>query len=210
MTQYADIEAISNHIERCIGPIKTVFHEIVSDDLHIDIHHVKSSFFRRHEVLITSGMSAVPMDVPDGVKTRLAEVLIVLPKGWPLDMSSLKEDRHYWPIKLLKDVARFPQAMNSWIGFGHTIGNGSGNNDVTPYAPGLPFCGAAILPPMSFGKVFTLQRKDRETIYFWAVVPLHRPEMEFAFERGTDPLLDMFDKAGVTEKVDMDRMSVVG
>lgn len=46
MTQHADIDAISAHIERHVGRVHMVFHEIVSDELHIDIHHVKSSLFR--------------------------------------------------------------------------------------------------------------------------------------------------------------------
>ena len=54
MTSYADVEAISAHIERHIGHVHMVYHEIVSDDLHIDIHHVKSSMFRRFEVVIHS------------------------------------------------------------------------------------------------------------------------------------------------------------
>ena len=145
MTKYADIETVSAHIERHIGPVHTVFHEIISDDLHLDIHHVRSSLFRRCEILVTSGMSAIPMPVPESEAPRYAELMIVLPKGWPLDMNSLKEDRHYWPIKLLKDVARFPQATDTWLGYGHTIGNGSGNDDMVPYATDIPFCAAAIL-----------------------------------------------------------------
>lgn len=38
------IESVSRHIERRIGRIAMVFHEIVSDELHIDVFHVRSSF----------------------------------------------------------------------------------------------------------------------------------------------------------------------
>jgi hypothetical protein len=38
MTDHADIGAITAHIERHIGPVHTVLHENVSDDLHVDVY----------------------------------------------------------------------------------------------------------------------------------------------------------------------------
>lgn len=78
MSHDADLEAITAHVERHIGRVNKVFHEIVSDDLHIDVHHVKASLFRKFEVLVTSGMSAVAMAVPEEAEQpRFAEVLVV-------------------------------------------------------------------------------------------------------------------------------------
>ncbi|WP_251274378.1 hypothetical protein, partial [Enterobacter hormaechei] len=34
------IEAISAHLERHLGPVSGVFHEIISDLVHIDVHVV--------------------------------------------------------------------------------------------------------------------------------------------------------------------------
>ena len=36
-----NIEAISEHIAEHIGPVDSVFHEIISDLVHIDVHVVK-------------------------------------------------------------------------------------------------------------------------------------------------------------------------
>jgi Suppressor of fused protein (SUFU) len=55
------IEAISNHIETHLAPIETVFHEIMSDTVHIDIHFVKPTPDFPYVRLITSGMSDLPM-----------------------------------------------------------------------------------------------------------------------------------------------------
>lgn len=38
-----NIDAISNHIEKYIGKIDCVFHEIISDKVHIDVHWVKQA-----------------------------------------------------------------------------------------------------------------------------------------------------------------------
>ena len=52
----SSIEEISDHIENFIGKIDTVFHEIVSDQVHVDIHWVKPTKERPFHTLITSGI----------------------------------------------------------------------------------------------------------------------------------------------------------
>ena len=99
---------ISRHVCRCVGKIDVVFHEIVSDDLHIDVHHVRSSWRRRFELLVTSGMSERPMSVPDESECPYAELAILLPRAWPLNEEAFRNEDHYWPIRLLKFLARFP------------------------------------------------------------------------------------------------------
>jgi hypothetical protein len=37
------IEAISAHLERHLGPVSGVFHEIISDLVHIDVHVVPAN-----------------------------------------------------------------------------------------------------------------------------------------------------------------------
>ncbi len=65
------IDAISEHIEQHIGEVTMVFHEIVSDLVHIDVHHVLPTEDRDFHTLITSGMSDKPMNVPDGAEVLL-------------------------------------------------------------------------------------------------------------------------------------------
>src|SRR5262245_19498833 len=66
MGNQENIEAISRHIERHLGEYPTVFHEIVSHLVHIDVHFVAPNTQRPYHTLITSGMSDRPMTVPEG------------------------------------------------------------------------------------------------------------------------------------------------
>ena len=211
MTEYADIDAISNHIERHVGRVHTVFHEIVSDDLHIDIHHVKSAPWRRYEVLVTSGMSALPMAVPPGSDDpRFAEIVALLPKGWPLTKEAFADERSYWPLRLIKTLARLPHNGSTWLGFGHTMANGESEDKVERYAEGTDLCAVAVLPPSTLGEGFwCMKRKDDTEIFFWAAVPLHLAELQFKLKHGIEPLLELFDRHGVTDKIDPGRASVV-
>ncbi len=205
------LDEITRHIERTIGPIHIVFHEIVSDDLRIDVHHVKSTLLRRYEVLVTSGMSARPMQVPDGLEQpRYAEMLVVLPRGWPLKHEDFTDERNYWPLRLIKTLARFPHGANTWLGFGHTVANGGGVDSCPPYAEGTALCASAILPSSTLGEsAWQMRAASGEEVFFWAAVPLHMAELEFKMKHGIDPLLDLFDQHKVTDRIDPVRRSVV-
>ena len=212
MTIYADMENISRHIEKYIGKIHMVFHEIVSDDLHIDICHVKSSIFRRYEVLVTMGMSAKAMSIPDECnEPKYMELMFLLPKCWPLTKESFNDERNYWPIRLLKDLARFVHHGNTWFCFGHTVANTENENQFVPYAENIDFCACALLPSITLGEsICTLRRKPKtENIGFLSVIPLYEKELKFKLENGIDALLDLFDRFNVNDKLDLNRRSVV-
>ena len=54
-------------------------------------------------------------------KLERAELVIALPPDWKLDGESMEEERWYWPIGLLKVLARLPIASDTWLGWGHTM-----------------------------------------------------------------------------------------
>ncbi|OWQ47890.1 hypothetical protein CDL60_04660 [Roseateles noduli] len=206
-----DFEDIHKHVENYQGPIKAVFTEIISDDMKLDVLHVGSTLFRRRELLITCGMSAIPMRVPEGeTYAARAELVIELPRGWPLNVDAFMDERHYWPVRLLKNLARYPMQADSWLGYGHTVANGASDETLQPYASNVPFCAAAVLPCMPMGENgFSMTSQSGEEVIFWSVVPLHRAELAFKREQGADALLDLFDKRGVRARVDPARPSVV-
>ena len=58
------IEAISRHVGRYVGKVAHVFHEIVSDLVHVDVHLVPPQPNGDFVTLVTSGMSDRPMTLP--------------------------------------------------------------------------------------------------------------------------------------------------
>lgn len=201
------IEQISSHIEAHLGKVASVFHEIVSDTVHIDVHFVKPSEDFRFARLVTSGMSDLPMTIPEGVEApRFTELLVTLPEDWRLDRDSFKEETWYWPVRLLKGLARLPHKYSTWLGFGHTVPNG---DPPEPYAPSTQLCGAIILPSVTVPEEFHKLRIDeRKEITFFAVVPLYGEEMNLKLRSGSGKLLDKFDSMKVTDIVDPLRRNV--
>lgn len=201
------IEEISNHIEQHLGPIDTVFHELVSDTVHIDVHIVLPNETCDEIRLVTSGMSDLPMSVPEGSgRPKFAELMVTLPPHWKLDQESFKDEDWYWPVRLLKSLARLPHKHGTWLGFGHTVPNG---NPAEPYAANTSFTGAIVLPPVTATSEFSqLTIPGIKDVQFYAVVPLYAEEMELKLRKGTDELLERFDRNGVDDKIRLDRQNV--
>ena len=194
------IEAVAEHIARHVSPDGTVFHEIVSDSLHIDVHLVPSSPDRAYHTLVTSGMSEYPMNTGrDAREFRYAELCMVLDPDWQLTPEAFRDERWYWPVRLLKALARYPRDMNTWVGFGHSVATA---DPPEPYGPGTQLCAAVLISPVSLGEEFgEMTRSDGETTHFWNVVPLYESELRLKMDAGLEALLNAFERAGVEDVV---------
>lgn len=202
-----NIEAISQHIETHLGPVDWVFHEIISDAVHIDVHIVPPTeavpFYR----LVTSGMSDLPMQVPEDVDApRHAELMISLPADWQLNQQAFEDENWYWPVRLLKFLARLPHKYETWLGWGHTIPNG---DPAEPYASGTQLNGAIILPSVTVPDAFHQLRIDDKEVTFYAVVPLYAEEMQLKLHSGLEALIERLDQAGIEDVIDPQRRSAV-
>ena len=202
-----EMSAIEHHIKNTFGEFENVFHELVSPDIHVDICLVPPSEERGYYTLVTMGMGAHRMNVPEELaeyKLERAELVIALPPDWKLDGESMKEERWYWPIGLLKVLARLPIASDSWLGFGHTMDKES------PFAEDTELCAAILTGPQGMGvgdggEVCTLPRG--EEVNFYQVIPLYRDEMEYKLEHDADALLEKM--AGISFVVNPTRQNAI-
>jgi hypothetical protein len=201
------IQLIEGHISKHLGASATVFHEMVSDLVHIDIHIVPPRPGRNFYTLVTSGMSARAMAAPPGREEfSYAELLLSLPPGWRLQQEDLKDEQNYWPLRLLKMLARFPHIYDTWLSYAHSIPNG---NPGKPYAANTKLCGAiltqALLVPEEF---HALTVSPEMKIRFYGLVPLYQEEMELKLKHGADALFKRFEPAKISELLDIRRKNV--
>jgi hypothetical protein len=200
------IEEIANHVMRWVGPITCVFHESVSSKVHVDLHYVASTEDRPMEVLVTSGMSERPMTGPSG-EPVFAEVVAILPAGWPLIGAAGRDKRSSWPAQLLKDLARYPHQNATWLGYGHSMSESTTMS--RPYAPNTRLNSVILLPPFSLPPPFhTLEGPKHRHIHFWSAVPLYQEELELKLQEGTEALLDAFEAHGISDRIDPHRTNV--
>lgn len=183
-----EMEAVERHIEQYFGEVENVFHEIVSPDIHVDICIVPPSKERDYYTLVTMGMGAHRMNVPEELaeyKLERAELAIALPADWKLDQESMKDEKWYWPIRLLKSLARLPINCDSWLGHGHTVENRE------PFADNTKLCTATLIGLQDTedgSEVCTLP--GGEEVNFYQVIPLYEDELDYKLEHDVDALLN--------------------
>ena len=120
-------KAIAAHVERHIGPIQQVYTDTEVDP-PINVLYVPPTEDRRYHTLITSGMSARAMNVsPESDAPTCVELMATLPRSWDLGAApdAGASASALWPLRELRRLARLPQQSKTWIGWGHTIANGS-------------------------------------------------------------------------------------
>lgn len=203
----SSIEKITSHIESCIGPISGVFHEIISDQVHLDIHIVAPTEERDFYTLVTSGMSDRPMTVPPGAEElRYAELVFHLPSTWKMDQADFKDEKNYWPLRWLKIAARMPHEYNTWLCAGHTLPNG---DPPKPFAPNTKLCCLMLMGPVFCGEgMGQLVVSPKKTIQFYQAFPIYKEEMELKLAEDMDALLQALVAANIDDLFDINRVNV--
>ena len=198
-----ELEQYEKYIEEQFGKFDGVFHEIFSPDIHLDVIIVPPTPENNYYKLITMGMGAYKMNVPDELhqyELERAELIIYLPPTW--NVGSDKEE-DYWPIRQLKAAARIPVQCDTWLGYGHTI---SSDEENTPYADNTGFCSMMLLAGANpGGEDLDLRMESLGKINFYQLFPLYKEELEYKQKTDADTLLDLFDDADIVPVVNNSR-----
>ncbi|MDR3200999.1 MAG: suppressor of fused domain protein [Spirochaetales bacterium] len=198
----AEFDRVEAHIRKYFGKYKNVFHEVLSPDIHVDIAIIDPSAKRNYYVLVTMGMGAHSMNVPqelEGQECERAEVLVCLPPDW--NMQDFNDEKWYWPLRWLKIMARLPIEQNTWLGWGHTVPAGE------PFAENTQMNTMLLLNPGAFGKGCELCKIPGGVVNFYQMIPIYQEEVDLKLEKGTEGLLEVMDR-DLLEVVDPARRNV--
>lgn len=204
-----NIEAIQDHLVKHIGGEFKIFHEIKSEAVHLDVIIMQPTESEPYWTLMTSGMSDRPMK--DG---SLAEMMLRLPADWKVPMRDGEEvwkgkdgERWYWPVRVLKQMARFPHVYKTAFAVGHTIDNGQ---PADPWSHGTAFNAAFFANGRTLPEAFDeIDLGDGRKIQVLALYPLYAEESAFARANGSEALWAKFADAEISEVVQADRPCLV-
>ncbi|MBN1501854.1 MAG: suppressor of fused domain protein [Spirochaetes bacterium] len=181
-----ELSAVSRHIERHFGKVSRVLHEVLSPDIRVDIMVVEPQNGRNYLTLVTSGMGAHKMNVPQNLLNRnvdRAELIMCLPPEW--DIGSISGN-WFWPLLWMKIMARLPIKEDSWLGWGHTVPNSCA------FADNTCLSGIFLDHPHSSGEEsFACKLNTGEAVNFYQMIPLYDEEMEYKIMYGTSALLGL-------------------
>ena len=150
--------------------------------------------------LVTMGAGAYKMKVPKGLSgvCDRAEYVAYLPKDWDLE-SDKEED--YWPIRMLKTVARLPVSEDDWLYISHSVNL---TKDGSAVAENTKFNSCMLLP--SVGKDGQLVKPLKmglfgKKIAFYQLYPLYQEELEYKLEHSFDELIERIDDEDLNNHV---------
>ena len=167
-----EIIEFQNHISNSVGPCG----DIVLPDkknrfgIHIDIVVVWPRPEDPYIHLITIGAGAYSM--PGG---KRAEYMITLPKEWPMDVKSWRDERNFWPIRLLQNASRFPIGASTKLNWFHVL------TFEGPFSVDTLQCGCIFMPLPFFKKV---QLSSGKVVKILQIVPLYQREIDQCYNLG--------------------------
>jgi len=198
-----EMDLVEAHIAAHFGKYDNVYHELVSPDIHVDICVIEPTPERNYYTLVTIGMGAHRMNVPEELrdnKLNRAEVLFTLPPDWDINN---EDEKWYWPLRWLKILARLPVEQDTWLAYGHTVPSGG------PLAENNEFCCVMMTMPYHFGQESAAcQMPDGDEINFYQVIPLYESEMNFKIANSAEKLENLFPD-DFDMVVDVNRANVV-
>lgn len=193
-----EMDTVEDHIKEYFGEFPTVYHEIHSPDVHIDICIIPPTTDKNYYTLITMGMGAHIMDIPEDLdpqKYGRAELLICLPPDWRVGES---DEEWFWPITLLKNLARLPINCETWLGWGHSVDNQQ------TFSRNTELCGSVLIRPEDVPDgADTCELPNGDSVTFFEVIPVYREEMSFKIDHDTESLLERMN--GVSHITDITR-----
>ncbi len=126
------IIAVGDHCEKLFGKSDVVYHEENSDFVRIDVHRFGPDPVSGLVTFVTSGMAEKPMNVPargqNAESFRYTELILQMPAE--LEEEYGKPGK--WPFMMLRNLARMPHQVETWLWAGHTVGD----------HPAVPFPGS--------------------------------------------------------------------
>ena len=179
-----EIDAIETHLEKNFGPVKSVFHEVVPGEMHIDIYVVEPTEKFPCYRLFTCGMGAKRMELPEqaeGKRPDRIELMLSLPADWKFDEMSMEDTNLYWPVGLMQYLARFPWNESTWLGFGHTI-------PLQKFAENTELSGVLLNYPENYPFAAGHIDLPRGTVQLINIVPLYSEEMDYKLSCGIEGL----------------------
>ena len=131
------------------------------------------------------------------------ELTIALPAGWNISAEGIKNPATWEPIKLLKELAHYPNANRTFFEKYHTF--------AVDDRPGLkPMKAVLLMPPVLVPELRDPLRVTRDRkVHFMGLYLLHQDELQLKLAGGLADLFELFIKNESSELYDISRKSVL-
>ncbi len=199
----AELLAVKAHIRDYYGPYQVIEQSMDELAYAVDILLIEPTEERPFYTMMTLGMGAHRMMVPEPLrpsKLDRAELLICLPPEWPV---TEMDDEWHWPVNWLKTLAYLPLKEEGWLGWGHTVPGEEAFSAETQQ------CAVILCDPCAVPREAALcPLPDGNEINFYQLIPLYEEELHYKLEHGAEALFDRF--GAVDHVVNLTRPNTCG
>jgi hypothetical protein len=188
-----------NYYEKYFGTDYMVFHEIIPLHPHIDVYVFKPTAQFDYYILVSSGMSDEPMNIPEQLPKDFARAEII----FPVHKDIFEQDKTNLG-NTVRVYASLPHAYNTFLFQGHTSAT---ENPAVTLFPQISsqhthalFVFADEIGMNVPDEFYTgLKVDDGENqVFFLALVPINEDELEIKLEKGTDVFVENLKQSGET------------
>ncbi|MBN2291075.1 MAG: suppressor of fused domain protein [Pirellulales bacterium] len=189
------IEKREEHYCKLFGPMsEDVMHSSDVKDVHVDIYQFPPNDERPHWTLITGGMSDLRQSIPRDAEGLAPRAEILMYAGEPSN----------WMFNVLKGLAEMPFEDDTFLHWYHTVPNGKPMTAEPSNLTSFFF-----LPPYFEEPQFADLKIEGDAVDFLWMIPITESERQYAMDKGSQALEEVFEKAGLDIVVDETRESLV-
>lgn len=182
-----DLAAVTAHIEEHFGKIVEILPSNSNRAIDIGLCICPPNEKSNHYTIVTLGMGALPMHIPEDRRTRIparTELVMTLPADWKFDLS---DHRWVWPLHWLLVTAYLPFDENTWIDVGHSLSTSAEN---LPFDTSTRQSCILTVDLQDHPKAASMcPLPDGETVRFLQVLALYPEELVYKMQYGTRALL---------------------
>lgn len=185
------IATIASHIEQNFGVPSWVDEDLDGKYVKVDINVIAPTEDKPYYFLVTSGLGAFHMIIPNSCpkqELNRAEFVMVLPPDWRFDAESLRDDRWYWPLRILRACAYITasKAVLMYEGFIYDADSNLADN--------TQLCGCMLVPADCDPTIASLGAGEcklslGKKVNFYLLAPLYNDEIYFVDKHGPAQLL---------------------
>jgi hypothetical protein len=171
----------------------------------VSVFAIDFSVTKRVKLLMTCGLSAHQMNMPDHLKSQKScEIYFCVPSYWEL-LNDLNSEGN-WVINWLKLIVNYIKLNDTWVGAGHTLKCGA---DKLPLSPTMKQEYFVFSTPILLIDEFTEIKKMKGDINFFSIIPLFEKEFHYKQRRGIKKFHKKMIAVGMSEKLDEFRFSLI-
>lgn len=191
-----ELQAVENHITKHFGSISQKVHVEECENLDLHLYVINPSKEKDYYTVITCGMGAYKMELPDDFKDDdyfdRIEMLIYLSPDWNMELAFSKPtgliiggsvtpvlgslyDKWNYPIRIIKNLAQAPVNNDSYFVRGNIM------DDEQPFSSSTSDSGGILISPAYISEEGTeCTLPDGEIVEFLQIMPITTNEIERA------------------------------